>query len=217
MLDALVYIMFSMVDGLAIIIFAFGSFKIDLKTYWKEIPISSTVISVCNFFLSRHDTLSNYSPILSMTLMFIFLLFFFRISVLSSVRITVIGFVAQTLTQGIMIYATSLLIGKNLETIKSDDFLRSALQLISGIALVYISVLLRKNRKYFTTLPYDYSYKIKFTKTNVILLFSSVVVTTIIVNLFNFSNFLIELIVLLFCFTNIIALETRKELREEID
>lgn len=149
MLDALVYIMFSMVDGLAIIIFAFGSFKIDLKTYWKEILISSAVISVCNFFLSRHDTLSNYSPILSMTLMFIFLLFLFRISVLSSVRITVIGFVAQTPTQGIMIYATSLLIGKNLETIKSDDFLRSALQLISGIALVYISVLLRKNRKYF--------------------------------------------------------------------
>ncbi|QWU14341.1 hypothetical protein SAMN04487895_101643 [Paenibacillus sophorae] len=215
--SALVYILFSMIDGVSILTFAFGSFKVDLKSYWKEIFLTAFIISTGNYFLSQHDNFQNYTSVFSLILLFLSLLFYFRISVFSSIRLTIIGFVSQAIIQLVLVLITTMVIHTNISEIQENDFLRCLLQIISGSIMILSSVLMRRKRLYFTTLPYDYSYKIKFTKVNTILILSSIVVVIMFLNISRFNNIIVEILFWILCIFNIYVLETKKQMRDDID
>ncbi|ASA22691.1 hypothetical protein B9T62_18980 [Paenibacillus donghaensis] len=215
--SALLYILFSMIDGLSIFIFAFGSFKVRLRNYWREILLTVLVISIGNYYISTHDSLKDYEPLISITILFLSLILYFRISVFSSLRLTLMGFVGQAVIQGFLIMVTSYVTDIRFNEIKNNDFLRPSLQIISAIILISVTLLLRKLKKHFTTLPNDYTYRIKFTKINNVILLTSACVMLMFINIYNFNNVILEIIFWILCLINIFILETKKEKRDEID
>ncbi|OMD66778.1 hypothetical protein [Paenibacillus odorifer] len=216
-MEALLYIILSMFDGLAIFIFAFGTFKINLKDYWKEIVFTSAIISTGTYFMNEHEAFSSFTPFICLVFLTASLLLYFRISIFSSIRVALVGFVAQIVIQGLFVLICTKLFQIDLSDIQGNRMLGGSIQVISDGTLIGISLMLRKNKRYFTTLPYDYSYYIKFSKINIIILIGSLVVLVMTYNMFNFNNIYVEIVFWLICFINIILFEYVKEARSEID
>jgi hypothetical protein len=184
--------------------------------YWKRRWVSGNFGIHTIFYVGRNCNL-HFCILICLIFLIASLLLYFRISIFSSIRVALVVFVWQIVIQGLFVLAATKLFSVDLNDIQSNQMLGGSLQFISDGTLIPISLILRKFNLYFTTLPYDYSYYIKFSKINIVILIISVIVLIMSFNMFNFSNIFIEIVFWLVCFINIILLEYVKEGRSEID
>ncbi|MWV44899.1 hypothetical protein GRF59_14855 [Paenibacillus sp. HJL G12] len=216
-MNALVYILFSMIDGMAIFFFAFGFFRIKIVDYWKEIIITNIVISIGTYFYSENIILSNLSPLLNLIIFMAALLFFFRISLFSSFRIAGLGFLAQTLILGLVISVSCLALNINLNELKSNDYIKYPVQVIGDIGTIALSLFLRKKRIWMTNLPYSYSFKFKPSRPNMLIFIATILGIFVISKASSIDNIYTGLLFWLICLINLLFMEVKKEMRGEID
>lgn len=215
MVDALVYIVLSIVEGLIIVFFSFGLFRIDVKDYWKEIVVTVSSISAATYYYNQHETLSQVSTLLNIIALFLALVIVFRISLLHSLYISVAGFVALLAAQLIFISGTSLVLDIDLAAIRSNDLIRYSLQIAGDILILLISLVLRKKRLWFTFVPYSPEITFKLTKSNLAILMASILGIIILSFVFKFDNLVIGTILALMCITNLIVIGIMTEKRKE--
>ncbi|MNH75613.1 hypothetical protein D3C73_278570 [compost metagenome] len=216
-MEAFIYILFSVLDGLAIFIFAFNSFRIRLIEYWKEILFTVSVISVGTYLFSESAILKNISPLITIILFIVALIFYFRISLLSALRVTIVGFVAQIALTLVVTSIFCLVANMSFNEVKETTFMRYILQFSGDFITILVSALLKRKRIWVTNLPYSYTFKFKISRTNLVLIFTSIIVTVFISNIGIFNNIFISAVLWLLIAINISLFEVRKEMRQEYD
>lgn len=204
MMDALVYILFSIVEGLIIVFFSFGLFRIRAMDYWKEILVTVSTISAATYYYSVSESLASIAPLLNIIALFLALVLVFRISLLHALYISVTGFVSLLLIQLALTSMTTALLNLSLDEIKSADWMRFTFQGISDLTLLVASVLLRKKRLWFVFVPYTSEITFKLSKLNSLMLLSSTLGIVLLSTFLNLDNILAGVILSLLCFSNLI-------------
>lgn len=216
MVEALVYILFSIVEGLIIVFFSFGLFRIRIMDYWKEIVVTVSAISAATYYYSLSESLSTIAPLLNSIALFLALVLIFRISLLHSLYISVTGLVSLLLIQLALASIASNLLNMSLEEIKSLDWMRFTFQGVSDAFLLTLSLYLRKKRMWFVFVPYTPELTFKLSKSNVILLLSSVFGIILLSTFLNLNNIVIGVILSLLCISNLIYVGIKIERGEEV-
>lgn len=213
-MNALVYILLSMLDGIAIFTFSFGSFRVRIKDYWKEILITNMIISTGAYFQRENELLSNITPVINIIILLLALLFIFRISLLASLRISVFGFVAQLIIQSLV--AIVFMLVANIKFNEATTQFGYAVQIIGDVAMIMLSLILQNRKMWFTTLPYRYTYKFRISFLNVLIFITSIL-AIILMNKANFNDIYLCLVFWTICFINLLCAEMKKEARGDID
>ncbi|PYY28285.1 hypothetical protein PIL02S_03436 [Paenibacillus illinoisensis] len=187
---------------------AFGFFKVSLKDYWKEILVTNVIISIGTFLVHTNTTLSSFIPLMCFVLLVASLTFYFRISIWSSIKLAFYGFVSQIVAQ---LVVTGMFMFSFEKTYRGalDEF-GFYVQLVGDLFLIASTLILRKRKMWFTTMPYDYTYKMKLNRIN---LFSLALAVVMVVSLYNFevSNILVAIIFWTICFLNLLFIDIKKE------
>lgn len=211
MTEALVYILFSIVEGLIIVYFSFGLFRIRAIDYWKEIVVTVSTISAATYYYSMNETLASIAPMLNIIALFLALVLVFRISLLHSLYISVTGFMALLAVQVVFITLASIVLNIELTEIRTLDSVRYFLQIAGDITILVVSILLKKYRLWFTFVPYSPELTFKLTKSNLSILMSCVIGIVILTSLYNFDNLIIGTVLSLMCIANLITIGVKKE------
>ncbi|MFI2856862.1 hypothetical protein ACH6EH_06950 [Paenibacillus sp. JSM ZJ436] len=190
MLDAIIYVTMSMIEGFILFFFAFGLFRIDLRDYWKEVGIAVTTISLGTFFYSTSDALSPISPLLNMSAMILFLIILFKLPMLHSFYVVATTFIVVLVMQGITVASVGNIANLTLAEIKNNDHLRYSFQLTTDLLILCLSVFLRKKKLWYTFIPYG-KQKVKLTISNALLLMTSAFGIAIASTALNMNNFII--------------------------
>ncbi|MBX4152243.1 hypothetical protein [Paenibacillus lautus] len=204
MFEALLYIIASCIEGVAFFIITFGLFRINLSEYIKELIVTILVVSLGTFLLSEHQVAAQFIPLINLTILIIFLIFFFKVSLPHTILIMVSGYIACMVIQWGLIKFSEMATGINLVDIKSSIGLRTTFQFLSSALIIAISVILRKSKLWFTFVPYSTSLSFKMSRNNIIILTTATTILFIFGNtlkysstIFGFSIWLISLISLL--------------------
>lgn len=216
MVDAVVYIVLSIIEGLIIVFFSFGLFRIDIKDYLKEIVVTVSTISAATYYYSQHETLSQFAPFLNVIALFIAMVIVFRISLLYSLYISVAGAAALLFIQFTFSSVASLVFDLSLNEINSIDWLRYAFQGSTDLVLLSISLVLRRKRLWFTSAPYSSDLTFKLSKSNLLILLASIIGIILIGFTFKLDNMLVGTTLSLICLTTLIYIGIQREKSGEI-
>ncbi|KAF6565385.1 hypothetical protein G9G63_09515 [Paenibacillus sp. EKM202P] len=208
------YIIFSMLDGLAIFIFGFGMYSIKLRDYWIQFIVSSLCISVGTFLYVEYDLPNRIAPIANLLLLIIFLVILFKLSPLSSLRISGISFLVQMILQTLtaLVLASTL----NIDFFTTTKDYGMLIQFLGDTIMILISLALRKRSVFFTTLPYQYTLKFKINFSNVVLFIISLIGVSVMTKP-TFDNMTISVVFWIIIFVSLILIERRKEIKNEYD
>lgn len=216
-MSAFVYILFSMLDGIAIFTFAFGFFRIKLLDYWKEILITNIIISIGTYYYSENTLMSNLSPLINSLVFMVALIFFFRISLFSSFRVTILGFLTQTLVLAFFISVTCIIFNINLADIKGNDYVRYLVQALGDLGTICLSAFLRSKKIWMTNLPYTYSFRFKPSRSNYMIFIASILGFIVVSKASSIENIYLGLLFWMICLMNLLFVEVKKEMTGEID
>ncbi len=208
------YIIFSMLDGIAIFTFGFGMYQVKLRDYWIQLIIASLCISVGTYLYKNYGLPTNITPVVNILFMILFLIVLFRISLLSSLRISGIAFLSQLIIQGLVAVILMFIMKRPFDFIANTY--GEMVQLVGDILMVIISLYLRKRALWFTTLPYQYSIKFKLNISNTLLFIASIFGISV-MSVSIFRNIIWSLLFWMICFVFLIVIEYRKEIKNEID
>ncbi|PIH59111.1 MULTISPECIES: hypothetical protein [unclassified Paenibacillus] len=212
MKNDLIYALMSLLDGITIFMFAFGCFKVSFRDYWKEILVTNVVISIGTFYMKSNEAISSFIPIICFLLLAISLTFYFRIRPWSSVKLAIYGFGAQFVSQ--MIIAILIMVASGSGYTYTLENFGMYIQLIGDGFLIALTLILQKRRIWYTTLPYDYTFKIKLNKTNIISCTLGLLAVVILYNVKQIENVYLGLLFWLICLINIIFIDVVKEKSE---
>jgi hypothetical protein len=212
MKEDILYTLMSLLDGITIFMFAFGCFKVSFKDYWKEILVTNLVISVGTFLLRNNSFMISVIPLLCLALLIVSLTFYFRITVWSSIKLAVYGFVAQIIAQ--LIANSIFMVSFKLNYTESLHTHGQWVQLIGDGLLIAITLILQKRRIWFTTMPYDYTFKLKLNKINILSLLISCVIISFLYNVKTIENVYLGLVFWGVCLINLMYLDIKKEKSE---
>jgi|GEM_PF-6805614 len=212
MKEDILYTLMSLLDGITIFMFAFGCFKISFRDYWKEILVTNLVISIGTFLLRNNSFMISVIPLLCLALLIVSLTFYFRITVWSSIKLAVYGFVAQIIAQ--LIANSIFMVSFNLNYTESLHTHGQWVQLIGDGLLIAITLILQKRRIWFTTMPYDYTFKLKLNKINILSLLISCVIISFLYNIKTIENVYLGLVFWGICLINLMYLDIKKEKSE---
>lgn len=210
----LMYALMSLLDGITIFMFAFGCFKVSFKDYWKEILVSNVLISVGTFLMRSNEAISGVIPLICFVLLAVLLTFYFRIRPGSSIKLAIYGFGAQFISQIsvaiLMMFASGLSYSV---TLSSFGFY---IQLIGDSMLIVLTLVLQRRRIWYTTMPYDYTFKIKINKTNVISITIGLLAIILLYNVKQIENVYLGLLFWMVCLMNIVFIDVVKEKSESV-
>lgn len=214
MKNDLIYAMMSLLDGITIFMFAFGCFKVSLRDYWKEIVVSNILISVGTFFMRSNETISGFMPLVCFIALTVLLTFYFRIRPWSSIKLGIYGFAAQFVSQITVAILIMFASGNGYkDTVSEFGFY---IQLIGDISLVVLTLVLQRRKLWYTTMPYDYTFKIKFTKVNLISIIIGLASVGLLYNVKTIENVYLGLLFWIICLVNIIFIDIVKEKSEAV-
>ncbi|WP_336761474.1 hypothetical protein [Paenibacillus sp. USHLN196] len=209
MKNDIVYALMSLMDGVTIFMFAFGCFKISFKDYWKEILVTNLIISIGTFFLKGYETILGFVPVLCFALLVLSLTFYFRIKLWESFKLACYGFVAQIVAQFSVVALFMLSSGLNF-TEASSEF-GSLVQLLANGFLIVLTLILRHKRIWFSTMSYDYSFKIKLNKINIFSTLIAIVIMALLYNVKTVENIYLTILFWGVCLINLMYIDIKKE------
>jgi hypothetical protein len=211
LLDALVYIFFSTLEGLVIMYCSLSIFRVNIKIYFREAILTSIMIS-CGTYFYIGTNFESSSVFINAVMLMIAYLFIFRISLLPSIYIPIFGFVAFLVLQGLFISIISYGFNISLEKIKSIEALRYFIQVATDLIILSLFKGLEKRRICFTFVPFDYSIKIKRNKANVALLISSFLGAALLGTALRFDSLIIGTLFWIVGFVVIVYVGYKKEM-----
>lgn len=180
MLDAIVYIGFAAIETFSVIFIILAISRLQIKDYLKEMIFGIILISTSSYMFKEVKVLNDISPMLSMTLILLMLVFIFRISLKHSMIVVVIGYIVSLTIQGVILYAPIIAFNITLHDIKDNDLTRYSFQTASTIIIFLVGLQLKRKNIGFVFVPYAPSLKFKLTKSNlnILYLFGSALIIT---------------------------------------
>lgn len=208
------YIIFSMLDGMAIFIFGFGMYSVKIRDYWIQFIVSSLCISVGSYLYMDYSFPNRIAPVTNLIFMILFLVGLFKLSPLSSLRISGISFLVQMILQTLTALILALILKIDFFTTTKDYGI--LIQFLGDTIMILISFVLRKRSIFFTTLPYQYTLKFKINVSNVVLFIISLIGMSVMTKP-TFDNMTISVVFWIIIFVLLILIERRKEIKNEYD
>lgn len=216
MVEALVYILFSIVEGLIIVYFSFGLFRIKAMDYWKEILVTVSTISAATYYYSLNDALANVAPLLNILALFLALVLVFRISLLHSLYIAVAAAMGLLTIQFLLAKIGGFFLDMTLDEIRAIDWLRFSFQITSDSILLLISNYLQRKRLWFVFVPYESKLTFNLSKLNLMVLLSSVLGIILLSNTMKLDNLTMGTLLSLFCLAILIYVGIKIEMSDEV-
>lgn len=205
----LLYAVMSLMDGITIFIFAFACFKVSFKDYWKEIVVTNVLISIGTFLLRDDEFILGFVPLLCFALLVASLTFYFRIKWWVSLKLALYGFLAQIISQLTVASAFMLIDGSTFN--EASGTYGAYIQFIGNVTIVTLTLILRKNRLWFTTMSHDYNFRIKLNKINIFSILVSVVTISLLYNIKSVDNIYLALCFWGVCLLNLMYIDIKKE------
>ncbi|AGA57485.1 Putative uncharacterized protein [Thermobacillus xylanilyticus] len=168
--DVLLFLFFSSLEWLALMVLTFAIFKFQLPGYWGRLLLSSFMLSLLSYMVLIELKLGVVASLIQVPIIFICFWQFFRIPVFYAGLMVVNGYVSYILIQAIIISVfqlTGIVIAPNVP----EGFIVQILT--SCIAFLLAWLLIRTNWG-FTFVPDTDRVKVKWTKLNVRLLVMSI-------------------------------------------
>lgn len=187
-MNSIIYVIASIIEGFSIFFFAFGLFRVSIREYWREVVLTTLIISLTTYFYKDHALLSSISPVLNILLMIFFLFILFKLPLLHSVYIVVTSFVVMLAVQGLSVAIVNLVFHVGLAYIREIDLLRYTFQLSTDFVIFLVSLILRRFNIWFTFVPYHRTIRFKVSTINLSLLVSSLIGIAIMFSAFRIDN-----------------------------
>ncbi|SFA91217.1 hypothetical protein SAMN05216312_102195 [Cohnella sp. OV330] len=98
------YMVFSLVEGLALYAIIFYSLRIDLIKHLLPVIGAITVINLQSYIIREELSLSTISPVINLLITAIFIIVYLRIPLAWSLIMTIVGYIAFGLLQTAIVY-----------------------------------------------------------------------------------------------------------------
>ncbi|WP_186331656.1 hypothetical protein [Paenibacillus xylanexedens] len=215
MMSDLLYAAMSLMDGITIFMFAFACFKVSFKDYWREIVTTNILISIGTFLLKDNEYILGFVPVICFVSLVASLTFYFRIKWWSSLKLAAYGFAAQIISQ-LSIASIFMLVEKITFTEASQAY-GTFIQLIGNIFIIFLTLILKQKRIWFTTMSHDYNFKIKLNKINMYSILVSILAIALLYNVNSVNNIYLALCFWGVCLLNLMYIDIKKERNELYD
>ncbi|KAA9007313.1 hypothetical protein F4V43_02170 [Paenibacillus spiritus] len=215
MADAIIYVGLSMLEGFAIIFFSFNLFKVDLKFRYKEITLTVFLMSVGAFTLKHHEMIKALTPSLSFILLFLCLLFYFKLSMIDSIKLAFTGYMSLGLVElvGINILKEFMAF-ESVSAIQADKTVSRFIQIVSVIIVVFLGQYIRVKRKNYTTGGFTSESSIRFNKLSFYFLVIVLAGFILLFSIYRFNNFFLEIIFWIICIMGYWLIEEANEKKD---
>lgn len=170
-LNVLVFLFFSAIEWLALIILTFAIFKFQLPGYWGRLLLSSFFLSLLSYMIFFELDLSLYGPLVQMPIVFLYFWQNFRIPIFYAALMVVNGYVLYTLIQAVILNLLHLF-GI---VVTPGESVVYVIQAVTSCIVFALAWLLIRTNWGFTFVPDTDRAKIKWNKLNVRLLVMSVI------------------------------------------
>ncbi len=211
MFEALLYILASCLEGIAFFVITFGIFRISLSDYTKEVIVTISIVSLGTYLLSDHQVAAQFTPLINLIILIIFLILFFRVSLPHTILMMVSGYIVCMIVQWGLIKCSEMITGINLVEIKDSASLSITYQIISSTVLIVISVILRRLSLWFTFIPYATTLSFKMTKSNIIILTTATSILFIFGITLKYSSLIFGFSIWLVCLIALLTISFRRE------
>lgn len=212
-MNSIIYILLSCIEGFSFFFITFGLFRISMKDYLKEIVIVVFIISLGTLYLSEYPPIENYIPLINILILIIFLVFFFRVSLVNSLFITLIGYISCMVIQFIVLKAVGAIGSWDIQQIKDNIELKRIMQLASSLLIVLVSMVLRKYNLWFTFIPYSTDLSFKLSKGNIFILILGIITLLSFYYSLNISSSVFAIIIWTFSLLVFLYVGLRKEFK----
>lgn len=168
--EAIVFLFFSALEWLAMIVLTFAMFKFQLPGYWGRILLTAFLLSLLSYLILRTLELDLYGPFIQMPFVFIYFWQFFRIPIFYAGLMVVNGYVTYALFQAAILVIFQVC---GFEVIPDEPLVQVVQSITACVALLVSWLLIRTNWG-FTFVPDTDRVKIKWNKLNIRLLVMSI-------------------------------------------
>jgi hypothetical protein len=166
----------STIENIAAIILLLSIFKYRVLDYFPQTILSGLILSLISHTMRFEFNDSNWVPFVSIITLFLFIWIAFRVALFYALIISVVGYVAYSLIQAILVFILHSLGYLSLETAQQPYALQAyIMQLITSIVAFSISYLLTRKNYGFNWVPYSSTAKFKLTRDNVILIIVTII------------------------------------------
>lgn len=211
MLDSMLYILASCIEGIAFFFITFGLFRISIRDYIKEVTVSIVVVSLGTYLLSEHQSMAQFTPLINLLILIIFLICFFRVSFPHTILIIVSGYIVCMVIQWVLINTLELTTGWTLLEIKNSIVLRTTIQILSSTLIAVVSLILRKYTLWFTFVPYSTSLNFRMTKSNISLLITTTTTLFVFGVTLKYSSLIFGFSIWIICLITLMVISFRRE------
>lgn len=168
--EVFLFLFFSALEWLALIVLTFAIFKFQLPGYWGRLLLSAFMLSLVSYMIIVELELVLYGPLLQMPIVFLYFWQNFRIPIFYAGLMVVNGYIFYTLTQ-----ATILVLFQGFGiTAMPNETTAYIVQSVTVCVAIFIAWLLIRTNWGFTFVPDTDRVKVPWTKLNIRLLIMSI-------------------------------------------
>jgi len=155
-MNIFLYLFFSSIEWLALILLMFAMFKFRLQGYWGQVILTSAIMSLLSHFVFQVIEIRFLATTLQPPVIFLFLWQMFRIQIFYSGVMTIYGYMAyMALQTAVMLVATNF--GISYESIVPNSLSLYVIQTFTILTTVIVLWLLHRFRIGYSFVP-DYEY-----------------------------------------------------------
>lgn len=187
MTHSLIYTLFSAYDSVAILVLMFSLFKIPMKHLKYQIILVSVTLGYLSYTIRVIDDISAIAFVFQTIGLFLFVWLMFRIQVFYALLITVTAYVIFGCVQLVIIFSAQWIFNFQLNDLANKFPLIYTLQIITDTLILLISKLLVNRKIGFNFVPHDDLEKTKFSRENIIILFTIILLVSFVGIIFAFS------------------------------
>lgn len=216
MKDFILFNLFSTIEIIGMFCLILALFRFKIKEYVVQIVVASFLLSQISYYMRTILDVSHYVPLIFLVFAFIFMRVLFRVQVYYAASMIVIGYIAFTLLQAIIIFASISLNLFKLDDVVAFSWLSYYQLLISCLISLIISWVLLKKRIGFTFVPYSETVRVKISGENtvffvIVLLSVAIAGINLYFSLQSIYSLILIIVLLTFSFGSLIYLSIRRE------
>lgn len=177
MSSLLLYMCFSILEGLVIFFLMFSFFGLKYLDNFIKVSCVAVIISVSMFFVHQYEGLIDLAPFINLLLLILALHFIFKVSIINSLYVSVVSILFLLCLQSTLIMIATNFINIDLKQIQQNIGFLGLFQLVECTILLILAYLNKKlqNKKF--RFQFNIQKMKYYTKTinNTLLLFMSVI------------------------------------------
>jgi hypothetical protein len=151
---AFTFLTFSLIEALSIIVFIMLMFRFNVKTYWKDIIMTGTLLTLASYLSRFVFDIPQFAPVIFLVLLILFLTIIFKVIWYYASMMGIFGYSVSAAIQYALIFSPHNLL--TLEEMIANPLLGGIVQLTTAIITIVIGYIVYKRRSHFNFVPtYD--------------------------------------------------------------